>query len=95
MNNYIKEFNESDIIKNVLNDYINKLVIYLEQDYELQDYLFKGFEIKYRVKQTIEYTEIILAFPNDFVYNICLNLNVDDLPYFIELAAHIKYMIME
>ena len=95
----MKEFdlqvNESRTIKDSINGYIHNLTKYLEMDYELQDYLFKGFEIRYRVKQTIEYTEIILAFPNDFVYSIRLNLNVDDLPDYIGLAINIKYMIME
>ena len=95
----MKEFdlqvNESRIIKDSINGYIHNLTKYLEMDYELQDYLFKGFKIKYMVKQTIEYIEIILAFPNDFVYNIRLNLNVDDLPDFVGLAVNIKYMIME
>lgn len=37
----------------------------------------------------------MLAFPNDFVYGFHVNLNVDDLPDFIELVIKIKYMIMK
>ena len=95
----MKEFdlqvNESRTIKDSINSYIHNLIKYLEMDYELQDYLFKGFEIKHKVKQANDYTEIILAFPNDFVYVFRLNLNVDDLPDLIGLAINIKYAIME
>ena len=95
----MKEFdlqvNESKTIKDSINGYIHNLTKYLEMDYELQDYLFKGFKIKYRVKQTVNYTEIILAFPNDFVYPISVNLNIEDLPDLIKLAINIKYVIME
>lgn len=95
MDNYIKEYEESDIIKNVLKDYINKLIIYLEQDYELQDYIFVGYKIKYRVKKDIFNTIFILEFPNDFNYAFVVNLNVDDLPYINAVAIDIKFMLME
>lgn len=95
MDNYIKEYEESDIIKNVLKDYINKLIIYLEQDYELQDYIFVGYRIKYRVEQNIFNTKFTLVFPNDFVYVFTVNLNVDDLPFINHIAVDIKYMLME
>lgn len=95
MDNYIKEYEESDIIKNVLKDYINKLIIYLEQDYELQDYIFVGYKIKYRVEQNIFNTKFTLVFPNDFVYVFAVNLNVDDLPFINHIAVDIKYMLME
>ena len=95
MEEFDLQVNESETIKDSINGYICNLKKYLEMDYELQDYIFKGFEIKHIVKQTIEYTEIILAFPNDFVYSIRVNLNIDDLPDFIGLAVNIKYMIMK
>lgn len=95
MKDYIKQFNESDIVKNMLKDYIDKLIIYLEQDYELQDFIFPNFKIKSKVTQSIFNTEIMLIFPNDFVYVFSVNLNVDDLPYINKLAVDIKYMLME
>lgn len=95
MDNYIKEFEESDIVKNMLKDYINKLIIYLEQDYELQDFIFPNFKIKYKVKQSIFNTEVMLVFPNDFVYVFAVNLNIDDLPYINKLAVDIKFMLIE
>lgn len=95
MEEFDLQVNESRTIKDSINGYIYNLKKYLEMDYELQDYLFKGFEIRHRVKQTNEYTEIMLAFPNDFVYIIRANLNVDDLPDLIGLAVNIKYMIMK
>lgn len=95
MTEFNLQVNESRTIKDSINGYIYNLTKYLEMDYELQDYLFKGFKIKHRVKQTNNYIEIILAFPDDFVYTIRLNLNVDDLPDFIALAINIKYMIMK
>ena len=90
-----KEFKESDIVKNMLKDYINKLIIYLEQDYELQDYIFVGYKIKYRVKKDIFNTTFILVFPNDFNYAFAVNLNVDDLPFINHIAIDIKYILME
>ena len=95
MNNYIKEYEESDIVKNMLKDYINKLIIYLEQDYELQDYIFVGYKIKYRVEQSFYKIKFTLVFPNDFVYEFGINLNIDDLPFINHLATDIKYSIME
>ena len=95
MDKYYKEFDESDIIKNTLKDYIDKLIIYLEQDYELQDFIFPNFKIKYKVKQSIFNTEVMLIFPNDFIYVFGVNLNVDDLPYINKLAVDIKFMIIE
>lgn len=95
MNNCIKDFEESDIIKNVLKDYINKLIICLEQDYELQDYIFVGYTIKYRVEQSFYKTKFTLVFPNDFVYEFGINLNIDDLPFINHLATDIKYTLME
>lgn len=95
MDKYIRENNESDIIKNVLKDYINKLIIYLEQDYELQDYIFVGYKIKYRIKKGIFNTTFILEFPNDFNYAFTVNLNEDDLPFINHIAIDIKYMLME
>lgn len=95
MDNYIKEFKESDIVKNMIKDYINKLIIYLEQDYELQDYIFVGYRIKYRVEQSFYKTKFTLVFPNDFVYEIDINLNIDDLPFINHLARNIKYMLIE
>lgn len=95
MKDYIKQFDELDIIKNVLNDYINKLIIYLEQDYELQDYIFVGYKIKYRVEQSFYKTKFTLVFPNDFVYEFGINLNIDDLPFINHLARDIKYMLIE
>lgn len=41
------------MMENILKDYIDKLIAYLEQDYELQDYIFVGYRIKYRVKKSI------------------------------------------
>lgn len=95
MTNYIKEFEESDIIKNMLKDYINKLIIYLEQDYELQDYIFVGYKIKYKVKQSFYKTKFTLVFPNDFVYMFGINLNIADLPFINSIATDIKYSIMK
>lgn len=95
MDNCIKEFKESDIVKNMLKDYINKLIIYLEQDYELQDYIFVGYKIKYRVEQSFYKTKFTLVFPNDFVYEFSINLNIDDLPFINCLATDIKYVLME
>lgn len=95
MDKYFKTFDESDIVKNMLKDYIDKLIIYLEQDYELQDFIFPNFKIKYKVKQSIFNTEVMLVFPNDFVYAFAVNLNVDDLPFINHLAVDIKYMLME
>ena len=95
MDNYIEEYGESDIIKNMLKDYINKLIIYLEQDYELQDYIFVGYKIKYRIEQSFYKTKFTLVFPNDFVYEFGINLNIDDLPFINHLATDIKYMLIE
>lgn len=95
MDNYIKDFEESDIIKNVLKDYINKLIIYLEQDYELQDYIFVGYKIKYRVVQSFYKIKFTLVFPNDFVYEFGINLNIDDLPFINHIAIDIKHKLME
>lgn len=95
MDNYIKDFEESDIIKNVLKDYINKLIIYLEQDYELQDYIFVGYKIKYIIKKHIFTTTFILEFPNYFNYAFTVNLNVDDLPFINHIAIDIKHKLME
>ena len=95
MDKYFKTFDESDIVKNMLKDYINKLIIYLEQDYELQDFIFPNFKIKYKVKQSTFNTEVMLVFPNDFVYVFGVNLNVDDLPFINHLATDIKYMLIE
>lgn len=95
MDNYIKEYEESDIVKNMLKDYINKLIIYLEQDYELQDYIFVGYKIQYRVEQSFYKIKFTLVFPNDFVYVFAVNLNVDDLPFINHIAVDIKYMLME
>ena len=53
MDKYFKTFDESDIVKNMLKDYIDKLIIYLEQDYELQNYIFADYKIKYKIKQSI------------------------------------------
>lgn len=94
MNNCIKEFKESDIVKNMLKDYINKVIIYLEQDYELQDYIFVGYKIKYRVEQSFYKIKFTLVFPNDFVYEFGINLNIDDLPFINSIATDIKYSIM-
>ena len=95
MKDYIKQFDESDSVKNMLKDYINKLIIYLEQDYELQDYIFIGYRIKYRVKKSVFNTTFILEFPNNFNYAFSVNLNVDDLPYINIVAIDIKYKLME
>lgn len=95
MKNYIKQLDESDIIKNMLKDYIEKLIIYLEQDYELQDYIFVGYKIQYIIKKHIFTTTFILKFPNDFNYAFTINLNVDDLPYINAIAIDIKYKLME
>ena len=75
----------------MLKDYINKLIIYLEQDYELQDYIFVGYRIKYRVEQNIFKTKFTLVFPNDFVYAFAVN----DLPFINHIAVDIKYMLIE
>ena len=37
----------------------------------------------------------MLIFPNDFVYEFGVNLNIDDLPFINHLATDIKYMLME
>ena len=95
MDKYFKSFDESDIVKNMLKDYIDKLIIYLEQDYELQDFIFPDFKIHYKVTQSIFNTEVMLVFPNDFVYVFAVNLNVDDLPFINHIAVDIKYMLME
>lgn len=95
MDDYIKSFDESNSVKNMLKDYIDKLIIYLEQDYELQDFIFPNFKIHCKVTQSIFNTEIMLIFPNDFVYVFAVNLNVDDLPYINKLAVDIKFMLME
>ena len=95
MDKYFKTFDESDIVKNMLKDYIDKLIIYLEQDYELQNYIFADYKIKYKIKQSIFNTEVMLVFPNDFVYVFAVNLNVDDLPFINHIAVDIKYMLME
>ena len=95
MKEFDLQINESRTIRDSINGYIHNLTKYLEMDYELQDYLYKGFKVKYKVKQTNDYTEIMLAFPNDFVYSIRANINVDDLPDYVGLAVNIKYMIME
>lgn len=95
MDNCIKEFKESDIVKNMLKDYINKLIIYLEQDYELQDYIFVGYKIKYRIEQSFYKIKFTLVFPNDFVYEFGINLNIDDLPFINSIAIDIKYTLIE
>lgn len=95
METLLKQFDESNIVKNMLKDYIETLIIYLEQDYELQDFIFPNFKIHYKVKQSIFNTEVMLIFPNDFVYVFAVNLNVDDLPYINKLAVDIKFMLIE
>lgn len=95
MNEYFKQLDESNAVRNMLKDYIDKLIIYLEQDYELQEFIFPNFKIKSKVTQSIFNTEIMLIFPTDFVYAFAVNLNVDDLPYINTLAVDIKYMLME
>jgi len=90
VDNYIKDFEESDIIKNVLKDYINKLVMYLEQDYELQDYIFVGYKINYIIKKHIFTTTFMLEFPNYFNYAFTVNLNVDVLPNINAVAIDIN-----
>ena len=95
MDKYIKDSEESFIVKNMLKDYIDKLITYLEQDYELQEYIFVGYKIKYRVKQSIFNTTFILEFPNNFGYAFTVNLNVDDLPFINCIAIDIKYNLMK
>ena len=95
MDEYIKGFEESDIIKNVLKDYINKLIICLEQDYELQDYILVGHKIKYKVDKYNFNTTFTLAFPNDLFYAFAVNLNIDDLPNINAVAIDIKYNLIK
>ena len=95
MDNYIKRFDESNTVRNMLKDYIDNLITYLEKDYELQEFIFPNFKIKSKVTQSIFNTEIMLIFPNDLTYVFTVNLNVDDLPYIDKLAIDIKFMLIE
>lgn len=94
MKEFKTKMNESKTITDFINEYTCRVTKYLEMDYELQDYIFKDFQIKYVIKRKITYTEIMLVFPNDFVYIISVNLNNEDLPDFIELVTNIKYAVI-